>query len=285
MKIRSCLPVYSLALFALTACSGGADDRPPVARPSLSLSAERAPIGSPVRFTYRFEPTDQKIAGDYWVFLHVLDQDGERMWGDDHQPPVPTSAWRSGEPVVYTRTVFLPNYPYIGPTQLRLGLYRPETGERLPLAGAEVSQREYEVAKLEILPQSGNVFLIYKEGWHPTETHAQDPTIDWQWTRKAATVSFRNPHKDVTFYLEYDARTDLFTPPQQVTVRLGDQVIGTFAADSKDAKLVTLPISAAQLGNADSVELTMEVDRTFRAGGDDTRDLGIRVFHAFVEPK
>jgi hypothetical protein len=148
-----------------------------------------------------------------------------------------------------------------------------------------VSQREYEVAKMEILPQSGNVFLIYKEGWHPTETHAQDPTIDWQWTRKAATVSFRNPQKDVTFYLEYDARTDLFTPPQQVTVRMGDQVIGTFAADSKDAKLVTFPISAAQLGNAESVELMIEVDRTFRAGGNDTRDLGIRVFHAFVEPK
>lgn len=286
MQIRSCFLVYSLAAATAAAgCGGKVDERPPVARPALTLSAARAPIGSPVRFTYRFEPTGQTIDGDYWVFLHVLDEEGERLWGDDHQPPVPTSAWREGQPVEYTRTVFLPNYPYIGPAELRLGLYMPSTGERLPLSGTEISQREYEVAQLEILPQSENVFLIYKEGWHPTEVNPEDPTIEWQWTRKAATVSFRNPRKDATFYLEYDARTDLFIPPQQVTVRMGEEVIGTFTADAKDARLVTVPISAAQLGNTDVVELVIEVDRTFRAGGADTRDLGIRVFHAFIEPK
>lgn len=284
MHIRSSLFVYTCAL-AAAGCGGNVDERPPVARPSLTLSAGKAPIGSPVRFTYRFEPTGQKIDGDYWVFLHVLDEEGERLWGDDHRPPVPTSAWREGQPVEYTRTVFLPNYPYIGPAELRLGLYMPSTGERLPLSGTEISQREYEVGQFEILPQSENVFLIYKEGWHPTEVNAQDPTIEWQWTRKAATVSFRNPRKDATFYLEYDTRTDLFTPPQQVTIRLGEEVVGTFSADAKDATLVTFPITAAQLGDAEVVELVIEVDRTFRAGGTDFRDLGIRVFHAFIEPK
>ena len=32
-------------------------------------------------------------------------------------------------------------------------------------------------------------------------------------------------------------------------------------------------------------ELVIDVDRTFTPGGGDTRELGIRVFHAFVEPK
>ena len=278
--------MYFLVLFGSAGCGGNqTEEQPPVARPSLSLDRERAAIGSPLRFTYRFEPTGQKIEEDYRVFLHVLDPDGERLWGDDHQPPVPTSSWRAGEAVEYTRTVFLPNYPYIGPAEVRVGLYHPQTGNRLALEGEEMSRYEYAVGTLQILPQSENVFLIYKDGWHPTEFHEQDPTMEWQWTRGSATVSFRNPKKDSTFYLQYDARTDRFTPPQQVTVRLGDQVIGTFAADSPDAELVTFPIPAAQLGDAEVIELVIVVDRTFQPGGGDTRQLGIRVFHAFIEPK
>ena len=141
------------------------------------------------------------------------------------------------------------------------------------------------MAKFQLLPQSENIFLIYKEGWHPAEVAAENPTVEWQWTKKSATISFINPKKDSTFYLEYDARIDQFSPSQQVTVRSGDQVIGTFAADSKDKKLVSFPVAAAQLGAADMSEITLDVDKTFTPGGSDTRDLGIRIFHAFVEPK
>ena len=101
---------------------------------------------------------------------------------------------------------------------------RPVSGFRL--CASDVSRREYEVAKFQLLPQSENIFLIYKDGWHPAEVSSEDPTNEWQWTKKAATISFRNPKKDSTFYLEYDARTDQFGAPQQVTVRSGDQVIG-----------------------------------------------------------
>jgi hypothetical protein len=278
--------LYSLCiLLVVSACGGDRTDQPPVATATVTLSREKAAIGSPLAITYKFLPSDRKIDGDYWVFLHVLDQDGERMWGDDHQPPVPTSTWKPGQAVEYTRTVFLPNYPYIGSAEVRIGLYMPSTGERLPLSGTEVSRREYRVANLQVLPRSENIFLIYKDGWYATETHSQDPTIEWQWTRKAATISFRNPRKDSTFYLEYDARTDLFTAPQQITVKIGDQTIGTFTADSRDTKLVTLPVSAAQLGSGDVTELVLEVDRTFQPGSGDTRELGIRVFNAFIQPK
>ena len=114
---------------------------------------------------------------------------------------------------------------------------------------------------------------------------SQDPTNEWQWTKKAATISFRNPKKDATFYLEFDARTDRFPAAQQVTLRSGEQVIGTFPADSTSPKLVMLPVSAAQMGTADMTEFTLDVDQTFVPGGGDVRELGIRVFHAFIEPK
>jgi hypothetical protein len=135
------------------------------------------------------------------------------------------------------------------------------------------------------LPQSENIFLIYKEGWHPAEVAAENPTVEWQWTKKAATISFRNPKKDATFYVEFDARIDKFSPPQQVTVKSRDQVIGTFPADAKERKLVSLPVTAAQLGSADMSEITLEVDQIFVPGGGDARELGIRVFHAFIEAK
>ncbi len=259
---------------------------PCVATGGITLGRDRAAIGSPLKLTYRFDVAQNaSIPQDHWVFVHVLDDQGESLWGDDHLPAPPTSAWKAGQRVEYTRTVFVPNVPYIGPAHIRIGLYQPSGGQRLPLCGTEIGKREYEVAKFQQLPQSENIFLIYKEGWHPSEVSSDNPTVEWQWTKKTATISFRNPKKDATFYLEFDARIDKFSPPQQVTVRSGDQVIGTFAADAKDKKLVSFPVAAAQLGQADMSEITLDVSQTFAPGGGDNRDLGIRVFHAFVEPK
>ena len=250
------------------------------------MARERVAIGSPVKLTYKFQVApDAKIDGDYWVFVHVLDPQGEQMWTEDHMPPTPTSKWKPGETVEYHRTVFVPNFPYIGEATVRLGLYSPQTGRRLPLSGQQISRCEYQGGKFQLLPQSENVFLIYKEGWHPPEVAADNPASEWQWTQKRAVISFRNPKKDSTLYLEYDARADLFKPPQQVTVRSGDHVVGTFTATSRDKTLMMFPLTAAQLGTGDMTEVSIESDRTFQPGGGDTRELGVRVFHAFIEPK
>ena len=144
----------------------------------------------------------------------------------------------------------------------------------MPLCATDVARREYEVAKFQLLPQSENIFLIYKDGWHPAEVSSDDPTNEWQWTKKAATISFRNPKKDATFYLEYDARTDKFGAPQQVTVRSGDQVIGTFAADSKEPKLVVAAGDRRAVRHGDMAELTLDVDQTFAPGGGDVARAG-----------
>lgn len=261
-------------------------DEPAVATPSLKLNKDRVAIGSPVTLTYRFDVAQNaSFDGDYTVFVHVLDPEGEQLWTDDHQPPRPTSTWKPGERVEYSRTVFAPNYPYIGQAEIRLGLYSQSTGRRLALAGEHATRREYIVSRFQLLPQSENVFLIYKDGWHPAEVARDNAAIEWQWTKKSGTISFRNPKKDATFYLDFDARADQFTPPQQLTIRLNGQPIGTVAADNKDQKLVTFPITAAQFGTGDMAELTIEVDRTFKPGGTDARELGIRVYHAFVEPR
>lgn len=280
----------SLVPFAFLVLIGGCGQKeetvPCVATSTVTLARDRAAIGSPIKMNYTFDVAQNaSIPQDYMVFVHVLDDQQESLWGDDHLPPQSTSSWKPGQKVEYTRTVFVPNYPYIGPAHVRIGLYQPSTGQRLPLCGTEVSRREYEVARFQLLPQSENIFILYKEGWHSVELAGDNPGVEWQWTKKTATISFRNPRKDVTFYLEFDARVDKFSPPQQVTVKSGEQVIGTFTADAKEKRLASFPITAAQLGSADMSELTIDVGQTFVPGNGDNRELGIRVFHVFVEPR
>lgn len=288
LPVRPPSTLLVLLLVTLTAAVAGCrrEETPgtPVASPSLTLSRGKVAIGSPVNLTYRFQVApDAKFDGDYIVFVHVLDPDGEQLWNDDHVPPVPTSQWKPGQTVEYTRTVFVPNYPYIGEAIVRLGLYQKDV--RLVLSGTEASRREYVVARFQLLPQSENIFLIYKDGWHPAEVAPDNPASEWQWTQQRASLSFKNPKKDATFYLEYDARVDLFSPPQQVVIRVGSETIGTFAADARAKKLLTFPVPASQFGPGEMAELTLEIDRTFKPGGPDPRELGIRVFHTFIEPK
>lgn len=286
MQRRNWVLVCVLATGLAVSCGRKEPNEPPVATPSVTLNHDRVPIGSPLTLTYRFEVApNATFDGDYRVFVHVLDPEGEQLWTDDHDPAVPTSKWKPGQKIEYSRTLFVPSYPYIGEAKTRLGLYSPGSGKRLVLNGKEISRREYEVATFQLLAQSENIFIIYKEGWHPAEVAADNPSLEWQWTKKSATVSFRNPKKDATFYLEADARPDLFTPPQQVTIRVAGTPVSTFPADFKDQKLLTFPIAAAQFGTADMGEITIDVDRTFTPGGSDRRELGIRVYHTFIEPK
>jgi hypothetical protein len=66
---------------------------------------------------------------------------------------------------------------------------------------------------------------------------------------------------------------------------VADNPIATFAADSKALKMLTYPLTASQLGSNDMVDLVFDVDKTFKPGGTDPRELGIRVFHVYIEPK
>jgi hypothetical protein len=288
MRTSFRLPMVAVgSLLVLTAgCRRNQNTEPPVATPSLSFSKDRVPIGSAVTLTYKFQVApNASIDKNYYVFVHVLDPEGEQMWDDDHLPSVPTSQWKPGQTIEYSRTIFVPNYPYIGEAIVRLGLYDPTSGNRLTLNAQDLSRREYLVTKFQLLPSSENIFLVTKSGWQSAEVDAKNPANEWQWTKKTATLSFRNPKKDSAFYLDFDARPDLFNPPQHVTVKIDDKVITDFAADAKERTIRIFPISADQLGAADMVDLVFDVDKTFTPGAGDPRELGIRVYHTYLGSK
>ena len=113
-----------LALSSLAACRRKEAPAPPVATPTVALNHDRAPLGSPLEVTYKFVvANDAKFGEDYRVMSHIVDADGQMMWDDDHSPPVPTTQWKPGQTVEYTRTVFVRVYPYVGDSAFKLGLF------------------------------------------------------------------------------------------------------------------------------------------------------------------
>ena len=106
MKNRVALSLCTfvcLLLASTAACSRESASEPPVAAASVTLGKDKAAIGSPLKITYKFDVAPgAKIDGDYSVFVHVIEPDGERLWQDDHQPEVPTSKWTPGQTVEYT---------------------------------------------------------------------------------------------------------------------------------------------------------------------------------------
>ena len=285
--------VVALAATALgSACSRGEAPGPPVATPSVSFSRPRAPLGSPIKVTYKFQVASgaPSFDQDYRVFVHFLDADDERLWTDDHDPDVPTSQWKPGQTVEYTRTMFVPvNVTYIGDAKVQLGLYSTRDQRRLTLAGENSGQQAYTVARLGLQPTSENVFLLFKDGWNNAEVAPDNPTVEWQWSKRIGVLAFRNPRKDVLFYLHAD-NPAAFAEPQTATIKINGTQVDQLAITPRKEVLHTTRIPAAQLGGADMVELTLEVDKTYvpalipSANSRDPRELGLRVFHAFVEP-
>src|SRR5713101_8165941 len=149
-----------------SACRRKAASAPPMATPSVTLSREKVPLGGPVDITYKFVvAADATFTQNYRVMVHVVDPNEELMWTDDHDPPAPTTGWKPGQTVEYTRTVFVPVYPYVGDATIQVGLYAQPNQPRVPLAGEDMGQRAYKVAHLQLAPQSETVFSVFKDGW------------------------------------------------------------------------------------------------------------------------
>ena len=298
----SIIPSVSARKFALlfaavviaagASCSRNVEEAKPVATPSVTLNRSIVAVGSPVDVTYRFDVASDAppFSEDYLVFAHFVDADGEQMWTDDHEPPTPTRQWKPGEKIEYTRTIFIPKFPYVGKAAVDVGLYSRQSGQRLPLAGTDSGLRAYRTASFDVSLKSDNLFVIFKDGWHETEV-ADDGGLEWQWSRKEGTIAFRNPKRDAVLFLQVDQAVKAFAEPQQVSVRLGDSVLDSFALSPGTRELRRIQMPAALLGTVETVEMRISVDKTFIPAdvpglrSTDPRELGIRVFRAYVEPK
>ena len=179
-------------------------------------------------------------------------------------------------------------YPYLGDASIVLGLYSPVTGDRLALAGDQIRGNAYVVDTIELVPQQEGSFLMFKDGWHPPEV---DDDREWRWTAGEATIAFRNPRQDSTLYFELDGRPGSFESPQRVDLVIGDRTIDSFLLEASSVTFHTTTVSADDFGDDDTTEMTLQVDQTFipaelpGSNGGDHRQLGVRVFYAFLETR
>ena len=114
---------------------------------------------------------------------------------------------------------------------------------------------------------------------------------EWQWSKKEATLTFKNPKREVLFYLQVDRPASPFPEAQQVEVRIAEHVVDRFSVGAHQPELRKFVITPEQLGTGDTVEMRLVVDRTFipaaipSMNSRDPRELGVRVFRAYVEPR
>jgi hypothetical protein len=259
--------------------------------PSLKVNRVKAPLGSALEITYTWtlEPGAKKLDQNYWAFVHFLDNQEVMLFSDDHQPEPPPSTWEPGKTYSYTRTRFVPVYPYVGEVEARMGLYPyPGRGERPALKGEDKGFREYKVATLELLPQTENIFLVYKEGWHNPETHPDNPSIERTWTKKDALVSFKNPKQDVIVYVEGDTCVKCFKAQPELTVAVGANVGLKLPIEGPEVHLRKIRVKGADLGDAEWVDLRLSMNESFVPKNlepplnNDDRELGFNVYHLFV---
>jgi hypothetical protein len=291
VRARRIACVLSVLAATISGCGEPEDTTPPVGNVQVTLSRPKVALGSPVEVTYRFTvASDAPSLGQRRVFAHFLDADDELMWTDDHDPPTPTTEWKPGQTVEYTRSMFIPSYPYVGAAKIVAGLYSPGTNDRLKLSNEDRGDRSYKVVDFELLPQTENIFVIFKDGWHPAEVVSEGAgRTEWQWTKKEATIAFRNPKRDVVLVLQADNPASNPNAAQNVAVQIGDQTVATIPLSTNQAPVLKYPITAAQLGTSDMVEVKFTADKTFvpaleasmKSG--DPRELGARFFHVFIQ--
>ena len=283
--------VLAALAVSLASCGEAEDTTPPAANLQVSLSRPKVALGSPVEVTYKITVLPNAPAfGQRRVFAHFLDADDELMWTDDHDPPTPSTGWKPGQTVEYTRSMFIPSYPYVGAAKIVGGLYTPGTNDRVKLSNEDRGDRSYKVVDFELLPQTENIFVIFKDGWHPAEVVTDGAgRTEWQWTKKEATIAFRNPKRDVVLVLQVDNPATGANAAQQVTAQIGDQTVATIPLKSTESPVLKFPVTAGQLGTGDMVEIKFTVDKTFVPAleasmkSSDPRELGARFFHVFVQ--
>jgi 4-amino-4-deoxy-L-arabinose transferase-like glycosyltransferase len=110
-----------------------------------SQDGEEVSPGPYVNLTFVWQ-CNARPAADYTVFAHLLDGKGNIVAQMDRPPlngDYPTSAWETGEVITDSMTVPMPPEELLkdtlssGQLWLRVGLYRPEDGTRLPVRDAE----------------------------------------------------------------------------------------------------------------------------------------------------
>lgn len=102
---------------------------------AITLTPGRLVSGQEVTMELRWRVLRQPAA-DYTLFAHVIDAGGQQIGGND-QPLTdgyyPSGLWEPGEVITHVQRLSLPPLLPSSTVEIRVGLYEPVSGQRLPL--------------------------------------------------------------------------------------------------------------------------------------------------------
>ena len=97
-------------------------------------------IGNPLKMVLYWQ-SGMAVSESYDVFLHLIDKQGGIVAQIDRKPVdglVATNTWQPGDIIRDSLSIPLAHELPAGPFELQLGVYSRETGQRLPIDGAQV---------------------------------------------------------------------------------------------------------------------------------------------------
>ncbi len=271
------------------ACFMGEPERTIDVAPSVEMP-DSVEWGEPFQIVYRWMPGESipEEPGDYIVFVHFLDSDGQIVAQDDHVPPVPTSQWREGQPVEYGRWFRFPVPEAHEYVDVMLGLYDDESG-RVAVHSRGRWKTEALVHRLRTGGGEYDGTPVAGDGWHRLEREDSGRDL-WHWTAQTAAVVFRNPGRDAELHLEASSPIGWLGSPQRVRILLNDKEITELLILEESRFVERIPISIEMLGANAALEIKIEVDAAVvpaevEAGSEDSRMLGLKVFCIYLSPR
>lgn len=250
---------------------------------SLELSFQPSELmdASIVKMIYKWKPGPNfSLKGDYWVFVHFNDEKKNMYFQDDHKPPIPVEQWKPGEPVVYERTVVLPEFFDIVDREyfkvkVTIGIWDPQKGESY-----DVFVKEYSV---KINPLAEEIpFVNYKDGWYEEESNP-DGTVTWRWASKTAICEVENPKKKVKIFIK-GSFNEKATPDQRVQIFVNDHLID----EIRETPFIKVyEVNPEILGNEDTFIIKLVSDKEFVPAeffkeSKDNRVLAVSINRIFV---
>jgi hypothetical protein len=97
--------------------------------PAFTVNRQRAPLGSAIEVTYTWtlDPSAKKLPQDYRALVHS----GRPRHSAVHRRPradAAVTSWGARQAYSYSRTVFIPVYPYLGEVQVVMASTRRPAG-------------------------------------------------------------------------------------------------------------------------------------------------------------
>jgi len=265
----------------------------PINATSLDLSAQvsieaKEPASDNVlamQFEWQTGPEWAPITGHPAIFVHLQDEDGERICQDDHIPEPAISSWQANQVYRYERLMYIPITLIKKKVTLLIGIYdQVQPDIYYALKGLPVYNRYHRYLAQEFVLNPSNLeyseaLLKYTNGWYDPELDARG-NIKWRWMKKLGECKLVNVKKDALLYLDLWVPNEHLASPAVVTVKLAGQPLD-LTVNPQGYIQQTVEITAAQMGDEDYIVLQFETDQTFipaqKGDSIDVRELGLMV--------